>query len=351
MAFILSIIGCMIIFSASNPLKIHQSFFKSYAFRQALFILLGLAVAFVIFTVSQRFIAFITWIAYPANILMLIAVLFIGSVRMGARRWLSFGGFSVQPSEFCKITIILALAQYFQWDFENRKTFRFFFISVLLACVPMAFIIKQPDLGTAMIILPILFSMLFLIGANKYYLFGSVALGVAAAPFFWMRLAQYQKDRLLTFINPNADPMGSGYTLLQSKVAIGSGGLFGKGWFHGTQTQLGFLPEKHTDFIFSVLGEEWGFIGSSVVIGFYFILLYFSLAIANEARTVYGKAAAVGLCVMLFTHIFINTAMTIGLMPITGLPLPFLSYGGSSLLTSFIAVGLLLNIYGHRTWL
>ncbi|MBN1521995.1 MAG: rod shape-determining protein RodA, partial [Candidatus Aureabacteria bacterium] len=255
---------------------------------------------------------------------------------------------SIQPSEFCKITVILALAQYFQSDFDNRKSFHFFFISILLASVPMFLIFKQPDLGTAMIIFPILFAMLFFVGANRFYLVGSVVLGLVAAPFLWMRLAQYQKDRLLTFINPNADPTGSGYTLLQSKVAIGSGGFYGKGWFHGTQTQLGFLPEKHTDFIFSVLGEEWGFVGSAVVISLYFILLYICMSIASRAGSVYGKVAAVGISVMLFTHVFINTAMTVGLMPITGLPLPFMSYGGSSLLTSFIAIGLLLNINGEK---
>jgi rod shape determining protein RodA len=351
-ALLLTLMGCMVIYSASNPLKKYEThfpgFFKSYAFKQMIYMLLGVFVAFTIFFFSARFIHFITWPVYIGNILLLIAVLVIGSVRMGAQRWLSLGGFSIQPSEFCKITVILALAQYFNWDFANRKSLRFFIFSFIIACVPMLLILKQPDLGTAMIILPILYTMLFFSGANYLYITGTIVMGIATAPFLWMRLAQYQKDRLLTFINPNADPTGTGYTLLQSKVAIGSGGLYGKGWFHGTQTQLGFLPEKHTDFIFSVLGEEWGFVGAMVIIFLYIVLLYYCLSVAERSRSIYGKVAAVGLGMMLFTHIFINMAMTVGLMPITGLPLPFLSYGGSSLLTSFIAIGLLLNFNSQK---
>lgn len=351
-AVVLTLIGCMVIYSASNPMKMSQnhfkSFFRSYAFKQMMYMFLGIIVAMMIFLMNQRFIRFITWILYPGNILLLIAVLVIGSVRMGAQRWLSIGGFSIQPSEFCKITVILALAQYFNWDFDNRKSLRFFIFSFVIACVPMILILKQPDLGTAMIILPILYTMLFFAGANYLYLTGTIVMGLVTAPFLWMRLAQYQKDRLLTFINPNADPTGTGYTLLQSKVAIGSGGLYGKGWFHGTQTQLGFLPEKHTDFIFSVLGEEWGFVGTLFIIFLYLILLFFCLSIAERSRSIYGKVAAVGLGMMLFTHIFINMSMTVGFMPITGLPLPFLSYGGSSLLTSFIAIGLLLNFNSQK---
>ena len=351
-AILMTLIGCMVIYSASNPLKSHEShitnFMKSHASRQLIFMMLGIGVAFIIFFMNDKFISFMTWMIYPANVLLLVAVLVMGTVRMGAQRWITLGGFSIQPSEFSKITVILALANYLSWDFDNRKSIHYYIVSLLIAGVPMFLIMKQPDLGTAMIIVPILYLMLFFVGANYYYLFGTVLMGLVSAPFFWSRLAQYQKDRLLTFINPNADPTGTGYTLLQSKVAIGSGGLYGKGWFNGTQTQLGFLPEKHTDFIFSVLGEEWGFVGALTVIVLFLFLLYYCLFVADSSRNVYGKVAAVGLTVMIFSHIFINMAMTVGIMPITGLPLPFLSYGGSSLLTSFIAIGLLLNIYRQR---
>ncbi len=351
-AILLSIIGCMVIYSASNPLRyyneIGMSFFKTRAFRQLIFILIGIFVSFIVFIMDKRFISSITWIIYPLNILLLIAVLVIGSVRMGAQRWISIGGFSFQPSEFCKITVILALAKYMQWDFENRKKLRYFINSCIIAGVPMLLIMKEPDLGTAMVLVPILYGMLFFTGANMYYIFGSILLGIASMPFFWMKLAQYQKDRILTFIKPDADPAGSGYTLLQSKVAIGSGGLWGKGWFHGTQTQLGFLPEKHTDFIFSVVGEEWGFVGATVLVFLFILLFAFAFSIAHNARTIYEKSMAVGLTLMIFSHVVINMAMTIGLMPITGLPLPFISYGGSSLVTSFITIGLLLNIGSRR---
>ncbi|MCK5707414.1 MAG: rod shape-determining protein RodA [Candidatus Aureabacteria bacterium] len=345
-AIILSIIGCIVIYSAKSS----ESFIRSYAFKQCIVMFLGIFVSVFIFFLSYRFISFFTWIAYIGNVMLLIAVLMMGVVRMGAQRWLVIGGFTIQPSELCKITVILALAKYFSWDFDNRKSIRYFIFSFLIAGVPMLLILKQPDLGTAMIIIPVLFSMLFFIGANYYYLFGTIGLGLLSAPLLWSRLADYQKSRLLTFINPNADPTGTGYTLLQSKVAIGSGGLYGKGWFHGTQTQLGFLPEKHTDFIFSVLGEEWGFIGALVVMFIYLVLIYYCLAVADHSKNVFGKVASVGLAVMLFTHIFINIAMTLGLMPITGLPLPFLSYGGSSLMTNFIVIGLLLNTYKQRHW-
>jgi rod shape determining protein RodA len=352
MAIILTVIGSLVVYSASNPLKTHQghimNFLKSHAFKELMFLLAGIAISMLVFLLGRQFFAFISWFLYPVNVGMLALVLAIGVIRLGAQRWLQIGRFSIQPSEFSKIIIILALAKYMDWDFDNRKSLRFLIISFIIAGIPMALIMKQPDLGTSMILMPILYSMLFFAGANYFYLFGTIVMGIAAAPFFWMKLAQYQKDRLLTFINPSADPTGTGYTILQSKVAVGSGEIWGKGWFHGTQTQLGFLPERHTDFIFSVLGEEWGFAGAVVVIICYFIFFYFGLNIAYQCKNIFAKTAAMGLVVMTFSHVFINMAMTIGLMPVTGVPLPFISYGGSSLLTAFVAIGLLQSFYSTR---
>jgi rod shape determining protein RodA len=220
---------------------------------------------------------------------------------------------------------------------------------LLLTIPPFALIILQPDLGTALILVPVLFMMLFIAGAQPRHILGLGLCGIFCSPIFWHFLKAYQKKRLLVFLNPNTDPLGAGYTIIQSKIAIGSGGLAGKGWLAGTQNQLNFLPERHTDFIFSVIGEEWGFLGAMLVVGLYFLLLKRGLIILERTTDIYGRLLGAGIITMLGFQIFVNIAMTIGLMPVVGVPLPLVSYGGSSLWTTLMAVALLLNVGMRRT--
>jgi rod shape determining protein RodA len=215
--------------------------------------------------------------------------------------------------------------------------------------VPFILVLLQPDLGTALLLLPIFFAMLVVSGASGKHIAGMMIAGASAAPFFWHFLREYQRQRLLVFINPNIDPLGAGYTIIQSKIAIGSGGLVGKGWLNGTQNQLNFLPERHTDFIFSVVGEEFGFLGASALVILFFVLVKKALVIASQTSDMYGRCIATGIGVMLAMQVIINIGMTIGLMPVVGIPLPLMSYGGSSLLSTMIAIGLLLNVGMRRS--
>jgi rod shape determining protein RodA len=226
---------------------------------------------------------------------------------------------------------------------------RDFIIPLALLSLPFLLVLIQPDLGTALLLVPIFFAMMFVAGASRKYLGILIAAGVAAMPFFWHFLRDYQKQRLMVFLNPNVDPLGAGYTIIQSKIAIGSGGLIGKGWLAGTQNQLNFLPERHTDFIFSVIGEEWGLFGALALVLLYFLIVRRSFNIAVSTNDMYGKLIATGVGVLLALQVVINMAMTIGMMPVVGIPLPLVSYGGSSMLATFIAVGLLLSVGMRRS--
>jgi len=225
--------------------------------------------------------------------------------------------------------------------------------SLIVPCIiigiPFVLVLLQPDLGTALLLIPIFLAMLVVSGASGKYVIGMIAAGILAAPFFWHFLREYQRQRLMVFISPNIDPLGAGYTIIQSKIAIGSGGLVGKGWLNGTQNQLNFLPERHTDFIFSVVGEEFGFLGASALVLLFFVLVKKAFVIANQTSDMYGRCIATGIGVMLAMQVIINVGMTIGLMPVVGIPLPLVSYGGSSLLATMIAIGLLLNVGMRRS--
>jgi rod shape determining protein RodA len=222
-------------------------------------------------------------------------------------------------------------------------------VPCLLLGVPFILVLLQPDLGTALLMLPIFFAILLVGGARVKYIVWMIAIGLAGLPVFWHFLREYQKQRLLVFLNPNIDPLGAGYTIIQSKIAVGSGGLFGKGWLAGTQNQLNFLPERHTDFIFSVIGEEWGFLGALIVVFLYFVIVQKAFTIANLTSDRFGKLIATGIGVLLGFQVIINIGMTIGLMPVVGIPLPLVSYGGSSLLSTLVAIGLLLNVFMRRS--
>jgi rod shape determining protein RodA len=259
------------------------------------------------------------------------------------------GPISFQPSEFVKISLILALAKFFHRppsrEGYSLRTLAFPF---LLLVLPMVLILKQPDLGTAIILFLVFFSVLLFVKIRWSSLLALFVVGGSILPLVWRFLKEYQKMRIVTFFNPDLDPLGSGYHLIQSKIAVGSGGIMGKGFMKGTQSKLGFLPEQQTDFIFSVLGEEWGLIGSLIVVLLYFGLILWGLRIAIQAKDRFGAILSFGVVAMLFWHTFINIGMVLGLMPVVGIPLPLLSYGGSFLVSTLIGMGLLFNVSMRR---
>jgi rod shape determining protein RodA len=275
---------------------------------------------------------------------LLIYVVLVAKPRLGAGRWVSFVGINIQPSELMKLIFILTLARFLSAYKYEENGFRCTILALLLTGVPMLLIMVQPDLGTALVFIPVAISMLYVWGFRLRYIILMFFGAAAASPFFWSFLKDYQKSRLLVFINPNADPLGSGYTIIQSKIAIGSGGFFGKGWLSGTQSQLNFLPEHHTDFIFSGIGEEWGFLGAMVIICLFYFLIMQGLDIASNSSSMSKKLLATGICVLIAMQVIINICMCIGLMPVVGLPLPYISYGGSAMIVFSILMGILFSL-------
>ncbi|MDD3905313.1 MAG: rod shape-determining protein RodA [Candidatus Omnitrophica bacterium] len=347
MAFVIFAIGVAAIYSATKAknLPVADSFF----FRQISW--MGIAVTLLALIVSisyQRFVD-MAYVLYGANLALLVLVLVLGHARMGAQRWFSVGGFAFQPSEFIKLTLILALSNYVAAKKGRMSELRNLLIPTILLAVPFVLVLLQPDLGTALLLIPVFFAIMVVGGAQLKYLGAMILVGLAGLPFFWHFLRDYQRQRLMVFVNPNIDPLGAGYTIIQSKIAVGSGGLFGKGWLNGTQNQLNFIPERHTDFIFSVIGEEWGFLGAAALLLMYFFIVKRAFNIADLTSDIYGKAIASGVGVMIGLQVVINISMTIGLMPVVGIPLPMISYGGSSLITTVVAIGLLLNVGLRRS--
>ncbi|MCX7919340.1 MAG: rod shape-determining protein RodA [bacterium] len=334
-------IGLAMIYSTTHTLKSPYTYFN----KQLLWVILAVLWLIIITGIDYNFFYRYAWYFYLLNILLLLAVFITGHRAMGAVRWLNILGLKFQPSELSKIIIIFALGSYLSTIGENIKQVKFIIGALIIVGIPMGLIVKQPDLGTAMVLVPILFVMLFLAGARIKHLVSIIGIGILASPFLYMTLKEYQKKRLLVFLDPESDPLGAGYNIIQSKIAIGSGGLFGKGWLQGTQTQLEFIPEHHTDFIFSAFAEEFGFCGAIVLIILYGLLLYRLFSWIKLIEDKQGMLAIAGLATLLTAHIFINIGMTIGIMPVTGLPLPFISYGGTALLTFATAVGLAMNIH------
>jgi rod shape determining protein RodA len=276
--------------------------------------------------------------------ILLVVLLFTAKEVHGAQRWIRLFGIGFQPSELVKLITLFALARYLDDVRERIREIPFLLIAIAIAAVPAVLIVLQPDLGTSLVLAVLLGAMLLAAGAKRRHLLGLGICGAGMAPLLWAFLKDYQKARLLSFINPNLDPLGSSYQVIQSKIAIGAGGFIGKGWLAGTQSQLNFLPEQHTDFIFSVFAEQWGFIGSFILVLLYTGLLFQALKIAGSARDFLGSMLAVGIIAIIAFQVLVNLLMTVGFMPVTGIPLPFMSYGGSSLLTMMACVGLLLGI-------
>jgi rod shape determining protein RodA len=273
-----------------------------------------------------------------------------GMITSGAQRWIRIGSLSFQPSEFVKISLIIALAKFFEKPPNQREGFTLKDLPVpfLFLVVPLGLILKQPDLGTAILLFLIFFSVLLFAKIRWSSLLVLAMTGASILPFLWSFLKEYQKKRIYTFFNPSLDPLGSGYHIIQSKVAVGSGGIFGKGFMQGTQCKLGFLPEQQTDFIFSVLAEEWGLVGATTVLLLYLSVLIWGLFIARGSKDLFGALLAIGVVGMLFWPAVVNVLMVVGLAPVIGVPLPLFSYGGSSVLATMTALGLLLNVSLRR---
>lgn len=310
---------------------------------------LGLIIVTLLCLFDYRHLEYLGFPAYGVAILMLLAVLVVGRTSMGATRWLSVGSIGLQPSEVMKIVIIIVLARYFTEKSNPQGfTLRDLLLPGALLLVPVLLVMKQPDLGTAMLLLAIGGTMALFAGIRRSTLLALAIAGAAAAFGGWFLLHDYQRQRIYTFLNPEQDPLKSGYHIIQSKIAVGSGGLFGQGFRKGTQAQLSFLPERHTDFAFSVFAEEWGFTGCLLVLVLYLLIVLWGLYISRRASDRFGMFLALGVSAMLFWHIVVNLGMVIGLLPVVGVPLPFFSYGGTSMITSMTGIGLLLNVSMRR---
>ncbi|MFH0977224.1 MAG: rod shape-determining protein RodA [Spirochaetota bacterium] len=412
---LLVLIGVLMIYSAGfDPIeKINKGLYK----KQLLWFIFGFVIMMAISFMNYKILSEYSVQIYTGFLLLLAFTTIFSSPVRNTRAWLNLGLFAVQPSEFMKLGLIILLGKYLEFRERDIRNFKELLIPTLLTIIPMLIILKQPDFGTAMMFIPILFTLLFVGGADVSHLLSIIGIAVIALTvpmvltyrewvgqeasnflldffkdlnllfivsgilliiaivtfilnFFFIKkyyrkiyipsavlslgllfsviiqhfLKEYQKRRILVFLNPDLDPHGSGYNIIQSKIAVGSGGFFGKGFLNGSQSQLGFLPEKTSDFIFSVVAEEWGFIGSIIIIILLSIIVFRGIQIALESKDKYGALLASGISAIFFYHIFVNIGMALGIMPVTGLPLCFLSYGGSNLVMSMISVGILINI-------
>jgi rod shape determining protein RodA len=386
-SFLLACIGAMSIYSAT---------FDAHAMgifnRQLLWLFSGTIIMLIITIIPFRLLQSASWVAYFFSLFLLACVLLLGRTVSGSTSWFNLGAFRVQPSEFAKITTVLALATYLSRSDVSLRVPRYLLTALGIVAAPVILILMQPDFGTTVIYAGMIFAILYWGGASRFTLLALVApiacavaalistalflvvvavFGVllyltlehrlvAAVVFSTMvmfgvsaqviydGMKPYQQKRIDTFLNPNADPLGAGYNSLQSKVAIGSGGLLGKGFLHGSQTQLNFIPEQWTDFIFCVPGEEFGFLGATVVLALFAVLLVRGVTLASLVKSRYAGFVAVGLTAIIAVHVGLNIGMALGMLPVIGVPLPFLSYGGSSLLSSITMIGILMNLYTNR---
>lgn len=354
-AILIASLGILSIYSSTYQKE--GKFWELLYKRQIFWLILGLILFMVMFNFNYRILHDATYFLYVLGLFLLFLVFILGTVRLGAQRWLKFTWFNFQPSEIVKLIIVISLARYFSKksvddiSLSSRKfgVFRALILPFLFIAIPMGFIFEQPNLGNATLILFIFIVMLYLSSVRLKYIYIFLLIIVLCGPLVWLILRDYQKERLLVFLNPNIDPLGAGYTVIQSKIAIGSGGLFGKGWLKGSQSQLHFLPESHTDFIFATFSEEWGLLGSCILLFLYYLLIKEGLSIGEKTQDNFGKLLAGGISLMLSIQVFINIAMNLGLAPVVGLPLPLMSYGGSSILVTFISLGILANIDKTRT--
>jgi rod shape determining protein RodA len=380
-------IGLVSIYSAT-----YDAHASDVSTKQLFFAAAGLLIIVVMTFLPFKLVQFISYPSYFLSILLLVSVLILGKTVSGSTSWFNLGAFRLQPSEFTKITTALALATYLSRADVNLQAFNNLAVAAGIVLLPIALIMLQPDTGTAMIYAGMFIPVLYWGGATKFTLLSVVAPVAAAVAalfgitpflitvivmgillyltkenrivaavvfsimvlvgisvqFIYEGLKPYQQKRITTFLDPNADPLGAGYNVLQSKVAIGSGGLLGKGYLHGSQTQLNFIPEQWTDFIFCVVGEEFGFVGAAIVLGLFLALLIRGVTLGSSVKNKYGSTLAIAITAFFGVHVFMNVGMSVGLLPVVGVPLPFLSYGGSALLTNAMMIGILMNLYSNR---
>jgi rod shape determining protein RodA len=339
-------VGVLAVYSATYDAGERVS---PWALRQISWVVLGLVGMVAAFAVDYRRLEHWVYPLYGVSLFLLLLVPICGSFGGGARRWIDLGFFSLQPSELAKVALLLVLARYFHTSAPPQGYgMRELLYPVCLFVLPAGLVLAEPNLGTAIILGLIFLSLVFTAGIRLSTLGAATVVGVGVLPLLWQHMKPYQRERVLSFLHPDADPLGTGYHMIQSKITVGSGMLWGKGFLQGTQNRLDFLPEKHTDFVFAVLAEEWGFVGAVTVLVLYGALLARLLSIAWKARDQFGALLAVGAASVVFWQVFINIGMNLGILPVVGVPLPLLSYGGSSLLTMMVTLGLALNVSTRR---
>jgi rod shape determining protein RodA len=336
-------VGAAMLYSAAN------GSFEPWAVRHLIRFGVALGMLVVVALVDIRIWLRLAYPIYGLTFLLLVAVEVMGTIGMGAQRWIDLGVITLQPSEMMKVALVLALARFFHaptleevWRPTRLLT------PIFLVLAPVALVLKQPDLGTALMLMMVGGAIFFLAGVRLWKFVVVIAAGLAAIPVGWQFLHDYQKNRVLTFLNPERDPLGAGYHILQSKIALGSGGISGKGFLMGSQSHLNFLPEKQTDFIFTMLAEEMGLIGGVALLGLFALVILYGTVIGLRSRNHFGRLVALGLTTNLFLYVFINIAMVMGLIPVVGVPLPLISYGGTAMLTVMIGMGLIIGVFIHR---
>ncbi len=336
-------VGFAMMYSAAN------GSYDPWAWRQMVRFSVGVAMMLAIALVDIRLWLRSAYTIYAVALVLLVLVEIMGITGSGAQRWVDLWLFQLQPSEVMKIALIMALARYFHGlTLDEARRPSALLVPLFLMLAPAALVLRQPDLGTALLLLISGTALLFVAGVRVWVFASTIAAGLAAIPVGWQFLHDYQKQRIFTFINPERDPLGAGYHILQSKIALGSGGVGGKGFLAGSQSHLNFLPEKQTDFVFTMLAEEFGLVGGLVLIGLYALILIYGIAISMRSTSHFGRLLGMGLTTTFFVYVFINIAMVTGLVPVVGVPLPLVSYGGTSMMTILIGFGLIMGVYVHR---
>jgi rod shape determining protein RodA len=347
---ILILIGSLSIlnlYSATFPIK--DAGGSQIFLKQIYWYIIGFVVLLMMTTFDYHALERLAYPVYFLSLFLLVLVLVIGKAYSGSQRWISLGGIAFQPSEFAKIALVIILARYFTGHGEyTGYRLRDLWRPSILVVLPFLLTVKEPDLGTALVQVIIFFSIVLFMKVKWKSLMILVIGTLVATPFIWYTLKEYQQKRIITFLNPDMDPLGAGYHIIQSKITVGSGLLWGKGFLKGTQTRLHFLPEQHSDFAFSVLAEEWGFIGSAILLILYLLLVFRGINIAKNSKDLFGSLLAVGIISVVFWQLVINVSMAIGLLPVVGIPLVFFSSGGSSIISTMLGMGLLMNISMRR---
>jgi rod shape determining protein RodA len=336
-------IGVLALYSAAGGR------FEPWAGRHAMRFGMALALGLVVALIHPKVWLALAWPIYGTSMLLLVAVDVIGKIGMGAQRWLVIGPMQIQPSEIAKVAVILVLARYYHGlTREQAERFVYTLPPLIIIMAPVGLVMVQPDLGTAMMVLMGGAALLFVAGVRLWMFLGAAVAAIGCLPFAWSFMHEYQRKRVLTFLDPDRDPLGAGYHITQSKIAIGSGGLFGKGFLKGTQSALNFLPEKQTDFIFTTFVEEWGMVGACVLLALFVLVLLWGFSIALRSQHHFGRLVALGVTSMMFLYVFINTSMVMGLLPVVGVPLPLVSNGGTAMVSVMFACGLLIGVNVYR---